>query len=274
MTMYLSRHTITQRNTKIGFIQEIGLYITKATDSEKITGTILGVELLALSNLILVVRNFYAEILTGHRFSKTVPIYSSGADRYIESLGYNTVRDSPNPSWRNSIRKISDEAFIEILKLANIDPDIDESTSHLESGINALDILRDLNTRYADIQSEKRAKKIKNLLDRGSSVTKALKSLLGAKCQICGWEGFEKKSGEDFIEAHHIVQLSERKKGSLCTENIILICPNCHREVHYGKDFSVSDDNEYINVCLSKNTARIRKNTIDYLLRSDNYYQD
>ncbi|GAH25955.1 unnamed protein product, partial [marine sediment metagenome] len=138
-------------------------------------------------------------------------------------------------------------------------------TSLLEAGIDALDVLRSLNSRYANIQPRERAKKIQNHIDRGSAVTKALKSLLGAKCQVCGWIGFKKKSGEDFIEAHHIVQLSEKKEGSLCTENVVLLCPNCHREIHYGKQFFVSDDAENIEIVLSSRKATIRKNTMEYL---------
>jgi 5-methylcytosine-specific restriction endonuclease McrA len=209
--------------------------------------------------------NFYAEILESRRFSKNVPIYLPESDGFIESIDYDQVRNKPNPSWQNSIRKVSDDAFSKILHLANVDYDTGKNTSLLEAGIDALDVLRSLNSRYANIQPRERAKKIQNHLDRGSAVTKALKSLLGAKCQVCGWIGFKKKSGEDFIEAHHIVQLSEKKEGSLCTENVVLLCPNCHREIHYGKQFFVSDDAENIEIVLSSRKATIRKNTMEYL---------
>ena len=209
--------------------------------------------------------NFYAEILESRRFSKNVPIYLPESDGFIESIGYDKVRNKPNPSWQNSIRKVSDDAFLKILHLAHVDYDTGKNTSLLETGIDALGVLRSLNSRYANIQPRERAKKIQNHLDRGSAVTKALKSLLGAKCQVCGWIGFKKKSGEDFIEAHHIVQLSEKKEGSLCTENVVLLCPNCHREIHYGKQFFVSDDAENIEIVLSSRKATIRKNTMEYL---------
>jgi len=209
--------------------------------------------------------NFYAEILESQRFSKNVPIYLPESYGFIESIGYDQVRNKPNPSWQNSIRKVSDDAFLKILHLANVDYDVGKKTSLLEAGIEALDVLRSLNSRYANIQPRERAKKIQNHLDRGSAVTKALKSLLGAKCQVCGWMGFKKKNGEDFIEAHHIVQLSEKKEGSLCTENVVLLCPNCHREIHYGKQFFVSDNEENIEIVLSTRKATIRKNTMEYL---------
>jgi len=209
--------------------------------------------------------NYYAEILEGRRFSKGAPIYMPDGDGFIESLGYEEVRNKPNPSWQNSIRKVSDEAFNKILNLAGINTDTGVDTGILESESNVLDVLRLLNKRYLDLEPKERAKKIQKHLDRGNAVTNALKKILGAKCQICGWEGFEKNNSEDFIEAHHIVQISDKVQGSLCTENVILLCPNCHREVHYGKDFTVSESVDFIEVTLSKHKSKIHKNTMEYL---------
>ena len=135
----------------------------------------------------------------------------------------------------------------------------------MEIETEALEVLRSLNSRYLNIEPKLRGKQIQNLIDRGSSISKALKSLLGAKCQICGWEGFEKRNGDNFIEAHHITQLSEKTQGSLCTENVVLLCANCHREVHYGKAFSVIDHPDFIEIILSNYQASIRKNSIEYL---------
>lgn len=209
--------------------------------------------------------NYYAEILEGRRFSKVVPIYMPDGDGFIESLGYKNIRNKPNPSWQNSIRKISDEAFHKILNFAAISIDTGEAIASIETESDPLAVLRLLNQRYMNLEPKERAKKLQSHLDRGNAVTTALKNLLGAKCQICGWTGFEKKNGESFIEAHHVVQISEKSEGSLCTENVILLCPNCHSEVHYGKDFTVSEDSDFIKITLSTQHKRIHKNTMDYL---------
>lgn len=211
--------------------------------------------------------SYYAEILEGYRFPKNVSIYSNLGDGFIESLGYDQVRKKPNPSWQSSIRKISDTAFSEILNLASISPNIGDSVSLLETEADALNVLKLLNERYSNMEPKQRTKQIQNLIDRGSSISRSLKKILGAKCQVCGWEGFEKGNGDKFIEAHHITQLSEKVEGSLCTENIVLLCANCHREVHYGKTFTVVDRGEYIDIALSKCRASIRKNTIENLSR-------
>jgi 5-methylcytosine-specific restriction protein A len=35
-----------------------------------------------------------------------------------------------------------------------------------------------------------------------------------------------------YLEVHHIKRLAD--KGSDTTTNSIAVCPNCHRELHYG----------------------------------------
>jgi hypothetical protein len=208
---------------------------------------------------------FYAEIIEGKPFAQKVPIYHPRKTGFIESLGYQEVRLKPNPSWQNSIRKISDEAFYAILNFANVNSNAGLDASELESEDDFLAILKNLNQFYSNLPPKERARKVQNHIDRGTAVTKALKSLLGAKCQICGWSGFEKRSGGEFIEAHHIVQLSEKTEGSLCTENVILVCPNCHREIHYGKSVMVKDFGNYFEISLGARKAQIFKNTMPYL---------
>jgi len=54
-------------------------------------------------------------------------------------------------------------------------------------------------------------------------------------CQGCGDEApFIDKSGEQYLEVHHIEPRSSG--GADEPNNVIAICPNCHRRVHRGKD--------------------------------------
>ena len=158
---------------------------------------------------------FYASIIDGHKFLEKVPIYAPKGEGFIESLGYEHVRNKPNPSWQNSIRKISDEAYFEILSLANVKSDVVDISSKLEGEKDPFLVLEKLDNLYKNLTPTERANKIQRHIDRGAAVTNALKFFLGAKCQICGWAGFAKHNGENYIEAHHIVQLSEAAKGSL-----------------------------------------------------------
>lgn len=56
------------------------------------------------------------------------------------------------------------------------------------------------------------------------------------KCEHCGQFGFETSDGRIFLETHHIVPLSEN--GIDHVTNVIALCPNHHREAHYGKSKS------------------------------------
>ena len=54
-------------------------------------------------------------------------------------------------------------------------------------------------------------------------------------CQGCGENApFISKSGDPFLEVHHINRRSDG--GADAPENVIALCPNCHRRVHEGQD--------------------------------------
>ncbi|MCL0329836.1 HNH endonuclease [Apilactobacillus xinyiensis] len=54
-------------------------------------------------------------------------------------------------------------------------------------------------------------------------------------CQLCEQEApFKDKNGSPFLEVHHIKWLSQG--GSDTINNVIAICPNCHRRMHIVND--------------------------------------
>ena len=55
-----------------------------------------------------------------------------------------------------------------------------------------------------------------------------------SKCECCGCETFEKKNGEMYFEIHHIVHYSDGGENS--AQNCVLLCPNCHRKIHFAKE--------------------------------------
>jgi 5-methylcytosine-specific restriction protein A len=60
----------------------------------------------------------------------------------------------------------------------------------------------------------------------------------GGKCEYCEKDApFIKKDGKPFLEVHHILRLADFGDDKI--ENVIGICPNCHREAHYGFESSV-----------------------------------
>ncbi len=66
-----------------------------------------------------------------------------------------------------------------------------------------------------------------------------VKQATGYKCQVCEALGrnpiaFVKPTGEPYVEAHHVSPVSLREIGSLAASNVMTVCPNHHRQLHYG----------------------------------------
>lgn len=53
-------------------------------------------------------------------------------------------------------------------------------------------------------------------------------------CEYCGNEAFRLADGRRFLETHHVVPFSEH--GTDSEANVIGLCPNHHREAHFGAD--------------------------------------
>lgn len=68
---------------------------------------------------------------------------------------------------------------------------------------------------------------------RDSRVRKRALERANGKCEWCNVEGFQMANGGIYLETHHIIPLAE---GGLNKDtNVTALCPNHHREAHYGK---------------------------------------
>jgi len=211
--------------------------------------------------------HYYAEIVNGKSFDIRVPIYHD-EEKYYELIENDGIPKKLAPAWQWSIRQISEKAYEAILEAAGIgaEKNFMASIADVEKGEESLNSLIRLNEKYKDLPPGEKNDIITRHLDRGQSITDSLKRVVGAKCQICGIEGFEKRGGGQYIEAHHLHNIAAKSPSSLCTDNIILVCPNCHREIHYGKNVRVTDLGHTINIKMGENKeAEIVKNAIIYL---------
>ena len=81
-------------------------------------------------------------------------------------------------------------------------------------------------------------KKVHYLIERpSSSQIKKIKKKLGYVCQSCNFD-FQRvygKIGKEYIEAHHLIPISELKKGEsrkTTEKDFSVLCSNCHRMIH------------------------------------------
>lgn len=52
-------------------------------------------------------------------------------------------------------------------------------------------------------------------------------------CECCRKPApFEREDGSLFLEVHHVLRLTDGGEDTI--ENAVALCPNCHRELHYG----------------------------------------
>lgn len=85
-------------------------------------------------------------------------------------------------------------------------------------------------------------------IERGA-ISDKIKAITRYKCLVCEQLGlpplgFQKKNSDEYyIESHHVNFVSTRKKGSLSATNIITLCANHHRQMHYGNvSFEENED--------------------------------
>jgi predicted restriction endonuclease len=86
------------------------------------------------------------------------------------------------------------------------------------------------------LESEKR-EVIVEMIDRDHRIIEDVKRIYDNRCQICGFT-FKEKNGEFYSEGHHLIPLSEG--GTQERDNIVILCPNHHRMIHYA-DVEIDD---------------------------------
>jgi len=68
---------------------------------------------------------------------------------------------------------------------------------------------------------------------RDAKIRKAVMRRAKGKCEFCGELVFKRVDGTYYLECHHIIALA--KDGSDRMTNVIALCPNHHREAHFGQ---------------------------------------
>ncbi len=81
-----------------------------------------------------------------------------------------------------------------------------------------------------------------------------IKILRDFKCQICSTT-IKKKDGTFYIEAAHIEP--KHRKGRETTDNILLLCPNHHKEFDYGDRNIMLHDKEKVHFTLNGQEYKI-----------------
>lgn len=83
--------------------------------------------------------------------------------------------------------------------------------------------------------------------DRDAKVVAWVLNESKGNCECCNKPApFLNAEGAPFLEVHHVRHLAD--KGPDIVENAAALCPNCHREIHYGGDSKKLVELLYSNV--------------------------
>ena len=124
---------------------------------------------------------------------------------------------------RRTLKAISKVDYLDFVKAGDY-PSSAPATSELANA-SAID---DLGTDTPD-----RARSERWTYARDPKVREAVLQRANGKCELCCIAGFEKPDGKAYLEAHHIIALAHEGEDRLT--NVIALCPNDHREAHFGK---------------------------------------
>jgi hypothetical protein len=105
--------------------------------------------------------------------------------------------------------------------------------------------------------------RVSKTIERGP-IGAMLKEANGYRCQLCdalGLDplGFLKPNGERYVEAHHATPVSELEVGSLSATNIMILCANHHRQMHYGSVLIERTATDLVLTIDGGQTASIRR---------------
>lgn len=131
---------------------------------------------------------------------------------------------------------------------------------------NSLKNIRALEKRMKRATPEIK-ERISRYIERGE-IAKQIKKVTNYKCLVCEQLGenphsFKKKNGDFYIETHHVEQVSKLKKGSLSATNLITVCANHHRQLHYGNSELLNDDDQKFVFSIEGEEIEIEKIKIE-----------
>lgn len=86
---------------------------------------------------------------------------------------------------------------------------------------------------------------------RNPYVIKLALQRANGNCECCNEPApFLRMDGSPYLETHHLIPLSQ--KGSDDISNVIALCPNCHKKLHFGKNREKKFD-ELLKIITNKN---------------------
>ena len=197
----------------------------------------------------------------GHRYCQIEDYFQFlNKVKYRDENGiYLETGSSQIPVMQSAVRVITDSAFHRIIEKSDIQKD--EIFEHLLSAKTAKERIRALDKAYANATP-----KVKQYLtyrvERGTAIGGKVKDLNNYVCQTCGCKPFLTRTGKPYAEAHHVTPLHKLENGSMASQNVICVCANCHRKMHFGNVEIIKTTENDITFEINGSMITVRRNKL------------
>lgn len=184
--------------------------------------------------------------------------------RWVGSITGNVVRLSPGA------RSMSASAYynaFDLLDKEDAGDSTEQGSAEIMCGDDDISLssirerIKQFNQQYGEVTPHRR-RIISEQVARPGAVTDYLKKLHNYTCQICGEQGFMQLNGMRYIEAHHIIELHKMMPGSYCSDNIVVVCPTCHKKLHFARVSYSSIDSERVALYINEARYEFQRNLI------------
>lgn len=135
---------------------------------------------------------------------------------------------------KTSLKPEDEEEVLKRIEDEIIDDDLNNFIIDIDSkGIKDIEeIIALLDEKYKGKPEYKT--KISRFIKRPTPLRDAIIERYGTTCKICKKEGFLKKTKNRYCELHHMIELNNEAPSTLQSWNILVLCPNCHKQMHFG----------------------------------------
>ncbi len=195
----------------------------------------------------MIIVQIFPQLLDGDRFTRTLSvdlftsflkyisedygieklkISLSGLEKHIEySRGKRDAKIKLGKVYQNYLDYVENELHV----FDKDEREQNEISNYLKKSKTRSELIEELNNTK-DIADEKVTINHKSY-KRDNKTIALIKVLRNFQCQICG-HSITKRDGNKYVEAAHI--MPKHKRGKENANNIILLCPNHHKEFDLG----------------------------------------
>ena len=132
-----------------------------------------------------------------------------------------------------------EKAFDELWELGWVKPSVEEQYASLEAETETatslgIEKLQESIRKHPPRKQPRSATTTTTVFDRDARIVALAKKRAAYRCEVqgCTTPLFKKADGTSYVEVHHIIMLADGGRDE--PENVACLCPNHHRELHYG----------------------------------------